>query len=841
MRKLLVTLLCLVWLIQTVSSQNRASSADDLAGRARAALSQISGRIEIEGLIKPVEVLRDRWGVAHIYAETVDDLFFAQGFVAAQDRLWQMEMWRRTGEGKLSEILGPSAIERDRFARLMRYRGPMEAEWTSYAPDARQIIEAFVRGVNAVIEASRDNPPIEFQLTGIKPEPWTSEVCLTRMAGYVMTRNASTEVLRAQLARLAGTEKTDELMPTDPVKKLEIPAGLDLEGIDEKVLGAASAASGPVRLASVEGSNNWVIGGLLTRSGKPILANDPHRPIALPSLRYIVHLVGPGWNVIGAGEPALPGVAAGHNERVGFGFTIVGIDQQDIYVEETDASDPNLYRYQGRWERMKTEREEIKVKVSAEPEAVELRFTRHGPVIHEDRARRRAYVLRWVGTEPGTAGYLASLSMNRAKNWKEFLAALERWKVPSENLVYADTDGNIGWQAAGLAPVRRGWSGLLPVPGDGRFEWQGFLPLSKLPRLYYPAYLDNPASKLRGRLRGLKLTPRYVTRGGNYIATANHNILPKNYKHEVGFEWAAPFRFNAIQEILNSISVQAAGVENSEWLQNYEMSLPAREIVPLLLGAKVEDARLREAVDLLIKWDPFWSSNLKEHQSAGPFSSPPRFILSRDSAAAALFEVWLTKLTPNVFKPRVPAEVWPLISGRISVSQLIAELKKGTKNPVGVDAQTLNIMLRSLDEAVSDLSERLGPDIKKWRWGDLHFAEFKHMLSRDDATRAVFDLGRVPRGGDANTVNATGGPELRQTSGASFREILDLSDWDNSVAINVPGQSGQPGSKHYADLLPLWAEGKYFPLLYSRKKIEQHTANRLVLEPIKVTVRRDSK
>src|SRR5262249_8983124 len=388
-----------------------------------------------------------------------NDLFFAQGFVAAQDRLWQMDLWRRVGEGKLAEVLGPRAVERDRFARLVRYRGDLKAEYESYAPDARQIIEAFVRGVNAQIELSKDRLPIEFQITGSKPEPWTPEVCLTRMAGYVMTRNASTEVLRSKLAvefsrdmvltmvqhdlplkyakemgSKAGLATVAEWIETDPPRKLELSEGLEpetMEGIDDRILAAAKDASDPVTFNPNDGSNNWVIDGTMSSTGKPILANDPHRTIALPSLRYLVHLVGPGWNVIGAGEPTLPGVAAGHNERVGFGFTIVGIDQQDLYVEETNPANPNEYRYRGKWEPMRVEREQIKVKGEARPREVELKFTSHGPVIYEDNKLRRAYALRWVGSEPGTAGYLASLTLNRVQNWKEFLKAMERWKVPS--------------------------------------------------------------------------------------------------------------------------------------------------------------------------------------------------------------------------------------------------------------------------------------------------------------------------------------------------------------------------------------------------------------------------
>ena len=785
------------------AAQTKVSTASDLAKQARAALAQTSGRIELAGLAKPVEVIRDSWGVAHIYAQTQEDLFFAQGFVAAQDRLWQMEIWRRTGEGRLAEVLGPSALERDKFARLMRYRGDMESEWKSYAPDAKPIIESFVRGVNAFIETSRDRLPIEFQLTGIRPEPWTPEVCLARMAGYVMTRNASSEVLRAQLVRLLGTEKTGELVETDPFKKLEAPEGLDLNGIDGKILAGANAASGAVSFGSgqqsSEGSNDWVVSGALTNTGKPILANDPHRSIGLPSLRYLVHLVGPGWNVIGAGEPTLPGVAAGHNERVGFGFTIVGIDQQDLYVEETNPADPTQYRYKNKWEKMKIERESIEVKGKPAPVDVDLHFTRHGPVIYEDAALHRAYALRWVGSEPGSAGYLASLSLDRAKNWQEFLKALERWRVPSENLVYADVDGNIGWQAAGSAPIRHGWSGLLPVPGNtGRYEWNGWLPLSELPRAYNPAK--------------------------HFIATANHKIIPEGYKHEINFEWSAPFRFQRIEEVLQNGGKFT--IEDFQRLQHDETSLPARELVRLLITGTT---RSRNKPHQLLGYE----GNIQTIYDGRELLRRWDCVLGKDSAGAALYEVWLQKLQTNFAAEVVPAEA----KGLVGAGSLLRTMLRALKNPDGKTfganprIKVYLLLSNSLHEAVTELRDRLGPDIKQWRWGDLHFAEFKHPLSTDDARRAVFDLKPVSRGGDANTVNATAGARFIQRSGASFREILDLSDWDKSVAINVPGQSGQPESPHYGDLLPLWAEGKYFPLLFNREKIEKNAAERLLLEP----------
>ena len=788
----IIRLLTLLAFALVVVTSNRHSTAqNDLALRARRALAQTDGTLKLQGLQKPVKVLRDEWGIAHIYAETQADLFFAQGFVAAQDRLWQMDLWRRIGEGKLAEVLGEKAVERDRFARLVRYRGDMKTEYESYAPDAKPIIEAFARGVNAFIEVSKDKLPIEFEIAGYRPEPWTPEVCLTRMAGYVMTRNASSEIVRAGLAREYGKEFVDEWVETDPARKIEIPQGLNLEGIEPKILAAANAAAGPVVFNPSDGSNNWVVDGTMSATGKPLLANDPHRTIALPSLRYLVHLVGPGWNVIGAGEPSLPGVAAGHNERVGFGFTIVGIDQQDLYVEEINPSNPNEYRWQGKWRKIRVEREEIKVKGEASPRQVELKFTHHGPVLYEDRARNRAVALKWVGSEPGTAGYLASLTLNRVQNWNEFLKAMERWKVPSENLIYADVEGNIGWVAAGMTPIRKGWSGLLPVPGaEGKYEWQGFLPVSALPQKFNPA--------------------------DHFIATANHNILPKDYPRELGYEWTSPIRFRRIAEVLGGRQETKGKFDIADFqrLQHDELSLPARELSAMLKELKGASTELQPYVELLTRWD---------------------CQLSKDSAAAALFEVWLSKLPAAVFKPHVPAKAWPTVASRIPLLKTIDALKSPVPRWFGESPRAGRdlAVLKSLEEAVAETKKLLGDDASGWRWGKLHVAAFGHPLSTDAERRALFDLPPVEKGGDGNTVHNTSGPNFRQNNGASFREILDVGDWDRSVVTSVPGQSGQPGSRHYNDLLPLWAEGKYFPLLYSRPKVEAAAKARLTLEPLR--------
>src|SRR5580692_8647931 len=347
------------------SAQSGPASLD---ARAKAVLAAIRGTRHVHGLEQAVRVQRDRWGVAHIYAQNEHDLFFAQGFVVAQDRLFQMELWKRSGQGRLAEILGPSAVERDINARRLRYRGDMDAEYKSYAPDTKQILEAFTSGINAYIEEIQKpggiGLPLEFQLGGFKPEPWKPVDCLNRMAAYSMTGNGASELHNAQLVALLGPEKAAELLELDPPIKLDPAPGIDFSGLSPALLENLVGSDVPLHFAErpPEGSNNWTVSGALTASGKPLLANDPHRVIAQPSLRYIVHLVAPGWNVIGAGEPGLPGVAAGHNERIGWGFTIFDLDQQDLYMEKLNPADPLEYETPGGWERMTVARESIAVR-----------------------------------------------------------------------------------------------------------------------------------------------------------------------------------------------------------------------------------------------------------------------------------------------------------------------------------------------------------------------------------------------------------------------------------------------------------------------------------------------
>jgi penicillin amidase len=700
-----------------------------------------AGPVRVPGLEKQVEILRDKWGVPHIYASTEHDLFFSQGYITAEDRLFQIDLWRRAGTGKLAEVLGPSAVERDTLARAVTFRGDWNAEWAAYGPGVRAIVTAFTDGINAYIKGLDGRLPPEFALAGYAPGLWVPEDCLSRVAGLLMTGNLNREVTHALDVQRLGLAAALRTMRLDPPVTFEVPQGLDLSSITSDILRAYRQTTGPVRLTTEQGSNNWVVDGTLTATGRPMLANDPHRPVQLPSLRKTVHLVGPGWNAIGSGEPGLPGIALGHNESIAFGFTIVGIDQQDLYVETVNPANPAEYRYRGEWKKFESERQQVAVRGKG-ARAITLLYTVHGPVIYADASRHKAYALRWVGSEPGTAGYMAGISLARAKNWEEFRAAMDRYKVPSENLVYADTKGNIGWQVGGLTPIRDGFTGLLPVPGDeGRYEWKGYRKSGELPFEFNPAR--------------------------HYIATANHNIIPPGYTVPLGYDgWASPYRIDRIREMLGRGG--KFNLDDFVRMQQDVTSLAARRFQQLIASwAPEANTRGVRYVEEVKQWDA---------------------VVRADSRPALVYEVWSAGL---------PA-------GDITRAQL----------------QT------SLDAALDQIEARFGKDPASWQWGKMHQLTLAHPSGNQ-----AWQLGPVARPGDANTVNATSGANFRQTNGASWREVLDVGDWDRSLMTNVPGESGDPTSKHYSDLLGDWAGGRYHPMPFSRKAVEAAMEERIILRP----------
>ena len=758
-------------------------------------------RFEVPGLDAPVEILVDRWGVAHVFAGGQDDLFFVQGWNAARDRLWQIDLWRRRGEGTLSEVFGPSFVEQDRAARLLLYRGDMHAEWLAYASDTKRIVTAWVRGVNAYVDLVLERPellPPEFNVLGYRPSHWTAEA-VTRIRSHGLLRNAGSEFARARFLADHGLEALALRDRYQPDHRLSVPEGLDLdlfqaapEALDLYRLGTRGAGFGDLDPGfqndldpTSEGSNNWAVSPRRTATGRPLLANDPHRTQAVPSLRYIVHLASPDLDLIGAGEPALPGISIGHNGTIAFGLTIFSIDQEDLYVYRTKPGDPDFYEYRGNWLPMEVVEETIPVRGGA-AQSVEHRFTRHGPVLYQDPDRDLAVGLRAAWLEPGMAPYLGSIEYIRARNWDQFLAAMNRWGAPSENQVYADIHGNIGWKPGGLAPIRPNWDGLLPVPGDGRYEWQGYRDMDELPVEFNPE-------------RG-------------WVATANEMNLPAGYAVPLGWEWAGPYRRQRIGEVL--VAADAVTVDDAVRLQTDYVSIPARRLLTLLRKV-TPTLDAGPALEVLAGWNGE---------------------LAPDSAAAALFEVW--------WRDHLDAEVGRRMAAALDAGEdpipvqdeNLLRIVEGADPRLGDPPQAARdaVLLGSLEAAFAEVGERLGPDPAAWRWGDLHQIELRHPMSvhLPDDLRQLADVGPAPRGGSGDTVgNTSYGGDFKQRSGASFRMVIDVGNWDASVAMNNPGQSGDPRSPHYKDLFEPWATDQAFPLLYTRPSILEAAEARIELVP----------
>jgi penicillin amidase len=751
--------------------------------------------LSIPGLRQRVEVVRDRWGVNHIYAGNEYDLFFAQGYCAARDRLFQFEVWRRQATGTLSEILGPNELKRDIGARLFAYRGDMRKELSHYHPRGEAIIRAFVDGVNArIAECQRDSTllPFEFRTLGIRPGRWTPEIVVSRHQG--IRSNVQQELNIARAITRIGADSVRKIVWFHPLQPdLRIDSSIRTDLLFDDILGPYLSVNREVNFAGrpagrepgSEGSNNWVISGTRTASGLPILANDPHRRISVPSLRYIVHLSAPGWDVIGGGEPVIPGVSIGHNTEGAWGLTIFETDAEDLYVYDIDPAKPDRYRFGNGWRQMRSTRETYHVKGGRDT-TVTLRFTHHGPVTHIDRKNHKAYAIRCAWLEPGGAPYLASLRIDQARTWEEFRDACAYSHIPGENMIWADTKGNIGWQAVGITPIRTTHSGMVPVPGDGRYEWKGFLPIKERPHLLNP-------------VKG-------------FFATANQHVTPDGYAHmkTLNHTWADPFRGNRANEVLARMT--QADIEGSKALQTDYTSLPARQLLPLLANAEPTEETAKAAWRKLLEWDQ---------------------VLDKNSIAAAIYVAWERELMAEARRHFVPASVATLLPLQLST------LIRWMQDPAAVFGQDAvkkrdAMVMDCFTKAVEGLRRQLGSDMQAWRYGQPAFKHIRieHPLSAllDADTRRNVDLGPLPRGGYGHTPGSTGAGN-NQTTGASFRFITDLSNWDKAVFTNTPGQSGDPESPYYKNLFEYWADDKYFPAPYSKKAVLEAAAEKTLLTP----------
>ena len=736
----------------------------------RGSLPQAEGRVSLRGLSAPVEVVRDEKGMVRIRAASTKDLIFAQGFVHAQERLWQMEFQRRVGQGRLSEVLGEATLPQDRFLRTWGFYRAAEEAYGRLYPEEKEAVEAYVAGVNAFLQSGAPLPP-EFLLLGFRPEPWTGPDVLVwaKMMSFDLSGNWEEELKRHRLlSRGVSPERLLELIPPYPEDAPTILRAGDLSlPLKREEAPTALLQMAPPRF--LEASNNWVVSGSRTVTGKPFLANDPHLGLSAPSLWFLMALEAPGYRVIGASLPGVPGIVIGRNERIAWGVTNVGADVQDLYLLEEVAG--RGYRHKGQVVPYRVREERIRVKGGRE-EVLRVRETVYGPVITDalKDPPETPMALRWVSLDPEDHILMAYLGVNQAKDWEAFVAALRHYSAPSQNFVYADVDGNIAYIAPGKFPIRKeGHTGMVPVPGDGNWDWLGYRSPEDWPKVLNPK--------------------------AGYIVTANHKVTPEGFPYALTYDWAEPYRAERIEELL--LAKEKLSLEDMKAIQQDQKSLLYRDFRPVL-----------ELLNPLSERSALWRERLLAWDGT----------MAKGSEEALVFALWYTELT-RLPQREVGEAFWD------EPRYLLRALKEGDKN---CDQPNTEYPETCLDYAAMALEKALDRKeaLKARTWGEVHRADFPHAVLSHTPLKRLSDR-EVAFGGDRYTVNV--GPfdpsTLRMSHGPSYRQIVDLADMENSLFVHPMGQSGHFLSRHYADLLPLWARGGYLPMRFKGE------GRALLLEP----------
>jgi len=821
---------------------------------AKQSFPQIDGEIQVTGLEGPVDVYRDSMGIPHIYAASAHDLFFAQGYVHAQDRFWQMDAWRHIGSGTLSEMFGSAQVETDTFLRTLGWRVTAEAEWEALGPDSRAILQAYTDGVNAYLKDHRGTAlSLEYAILGLlspdyKLEPWTPVNSLTwgKAMAWDLRGNMDEEITRAVLLKTLTPEQVDQLYPPYPedhpviVNKIgdgtaasAVPATptdpallstLPLDSVQSNI-----ALLDPLlgQLSDGIGSNSWAVSGKLTDTGMPILANDPHLGIQMPSIWYQVdmHCMPKSdacpFEMAGFSFAGVPGVVIGHNDRIAWGFTNTGPDVMDLFIEKVNPENPNQYEVDGKWVDFETRKETIAI-VGGEPVEVTVRLTRHGPVISDaygplkdqgdpkdkefvpfkDRAgielpQQYVIALQWTALTPSTP-FEAIWGFDKAQNWTEFRAAASNFHVPAQNLLYADVDGNIGYQMPGDVPIRKKGDGRFPVPGwNSEYDWTGTIPFEEQP------YTFNPAE--------------------GYIVTANNRVPPRDYPYLVTSDWDYGFRANRILEMIQN----APGKIDIAYIQKmhgdaYDASAAALLPIWSEINYKAASPNEAYALDLMQKWDD---------QSTA------------DSKAAAVYQQFWWNLDQNTFNDDLPERY--AVSGGDKDFEVMRRLVQVPNDPFWDDRSTADkvetrddIFIASLVETVNQLEKNYGKSPDQWpTWGKLHTATFRNQTLGESGIGPIEDLfnrGPFPTGGGKSIVNATGwsiGESFEVDWLPSMRMIVDLSNLNNSLTVHTTGQSGHAYNEHYADMAPLWASVQYYPMWWDQQSAIKDSEGHLVLKP----------
>jgi penicillin amidase len=767
---------------------------------------QTSGSVSIRGLQSEVTVFRDEYGVPHLFASSDRDGYFAVGYTHAQERLWQMELIRRAGMGRLSEILGEPALVPDKMFRTLGIWRLAKTITSTLDPRTRTALQDYADGVNSFIETHKGKYPVEFDMLSIEPEPWTVEhsIVVSRLMAWELNYSRWVDILQGELISRFGDQRAGEIIPSwpagapviVPTEKKKRTAYLPYELMEadrsyRKLLGMSSFSSG---------SNAWVVGSAKSITGKPIVADDPHLILMIPARWYELHLTTPSLNVAGPTIAGVPFVVIGRNERIAWGVTNAMMDDADYYTEEVDSvQHPTKYKFKDEWRPLTREIDTILVK-GALPVVYTSYWTHHGPIINriEPSAQFSSQLIsmRWTGSDVSNEA-LAFYGINRAANWDEFKTALKSFGSPSQNFVYGDVDGNIGYYTSGRLPLRTSKAAIVPYPpNSAEYEWKGYVPFEQMPQRFNPP--------------------------DGFIATANNKITDDAYPYYISNHWEPSWRIARITEVLKGM--EKISVEDVQRLQVDLVSPQAREIVPIILkayeGQNVQNNDVKTALTYFRTWD---------------------YQMKKEDVATTLFEVFFVKVIHNTFRDEFGTQLMGLYDTLASTPyKVTTELLKKDSSDWFDDITTPqkenrnDIIRKSMDDAVKELKQLLGGELKEWQWGRLHKIEFKHVFGANDILKRVFNIGPFPVGGSHSTIwkgDYNLSTSFANTVGPSTRQIFDLADMNNGRAVTPPGQSGQVFFRNYDDQVKLWLLGTYRRMPMRREMIQRTCKDVLTLEP----------
>ncbi len=756
----------------------------------KSSLPQINGVLEIEGLKNKVEIVRDSDGVPHIFALNDYDALFAQGYIHAQDRMWQLEYQRRAGAGRLSEILGTKTLESDKYIRTLGFYRSAKSAYSVLDKDTKMLLDAYVAGINAWIE--EEHPlPIEFKILGFKPKRWNpiDSLVWVKMMDLDLSKNYKSELRRIRLIRMFGKERAADLTPEYPEDGISIisPEELSMKSLN-RLISFHYKLENWLNMGGIhKGSNNWVISGQHTVSGKPVLANDPHLEAGIPSVWYLNELKGDRLHVVGASIPGLPGIVIGHNEDIAWGITNFGPDTQDLFIEKINPENQNQYWDRNKWVNMNIIEEKIYVKGKKKPIRWAARSTRHGPMLSDViQSADLSLALRWTALDEGDTTLNAFTGINRAGSWQDFETALKSYVAPIQNFVFADKLGNIGYIGYGKVPIRKRGDGLLPVPGwNGRYDWKSYLPIKQLPKVLNPQK--------------------------GFIVTANNRVVPKNYPYLLSKEWATPHRSQRITELIEEFTKYGDKIklEDMAKIQGDQMSLQSLELLPYLLKIKPDNVKQAKALAYLNSWDG---------------------VTSKRSIATTIYQAWVNHLGNHIIKDDLKKnqnnDLYTYFSDRrlalFLLDVLEAEKSAWCDNVFTPKIDTcMDAVKWALNDAILELEERMGENMTEWQWGKIHKTQFPHRPFSQIFFLKPFFHREIENGGAHSTVNPSPPKYSKGYKNylvPGFRMLIDMNDFNHCFFIQTPGQSGQFLSRHYDDLMERHNNIRYLNMTFGRDK-----------------------